>query len=100
MVVNSFQSGIPCVFLFSNREDKTVLAYFFESKKSRVDLLESKIFMTEDFGKYIEVEYSKRAELWAACHTDLMSRRLLMLLIKNSTFVVINVHKRFFQKND
>lgn len=43
MTINSFGSGIPCAFLFSNREDETVLKYFFQGIKSRTGSLNPKV---------------------------------------------------------
>ena len=90
MTVNSFGSGVPCGFLFSNKEDETVLGHFFEGVKSRVGAIESKIFMTDDTGAYWNsyrrvMECTKTQRLLCIWHVDKNWRKQLCAKVKDET---------------
>ena len=83
LVVNSFGNGVPCAFLFTNREDEHVLSYFLDSIKKRTGNLEPKKFMTDDAAAYWNAFQStmnceKTQHLLCTWHVDKNWRKNLM----------------------
>lgn len=87
LTVDDFEEGFPVAFLFSNREDYTVLKYFMSAVKDRAGDVAAKIFMSDDAEQYFAawssiMSSNHTKKLLCAWHID-KSWRNKISIIKN-----------------